>query len=300
MQVSAVPDLLTTDEAAAYLRLSERKLYEMVAEEAIPCTKLTGRWLFPRDALDAWLRSSLVWPKGVVAEALPAIFGGTHDPLIEWALRESASGLAFLPEGSEPGLDRLARGEIMMAGIHFHNEDGDDEAANIEALRARRDLHDAVLIGFARREQGLIVATDNPLGLTSVESLVSAGARVALRPRGAGAHMLLERLLSAAGTSLAALARAEGVARTGHDIAHAIRRGTADCGVASRAVAVTAGLDFVPLAWERLDLALRQRSYFSDEVQRLIRFFGNDALAMRARELEGYDLTELGAVRFVA
>jgi len=46
-----MPELLTTDEAAEYLRLSERKLYELVAERAVPCSKVTGRWLFsPRSA----------------------------------------------------------------------------------------------------------------------------------------------------------------------------------------------------------------------------------------------------------
>ena len=35
-----MPDLLTTDEAASYLRLSERKLYELVAQGAVPCTKV--------------------------------------------------------------------------------------------------------------------------------------------------------------------------------------------------------------------------------------------------------------------
>jgi putative molybdopterin biosynthesis protein len=45
-------DLLTTDEAAVYLRLSERKLYELVANGAVPCTKVTGKWLFPKAALD--------------------------------------------------------------------------------------------------------------------------------------------------------------------------------------------------------------------------------------------------------
>jgi len=36
-------DLLTTDEAADYLRISERKLYELVADRAVPCSKVTGR-----------------------------------------------------------------------------------------------------------------------------------------------------------------------------------------------------------------------------------------------------------------
>ena len=55
-------DLLTTDEAAVNLRLSERKLYELVATGAVPCTKVTGRWLFPRAALDRWLAAGLVMP----------------------------------------------------------------------------------------------------------------------------------------------------------------------------------------------------------------------------------------------
>ena len=50
-----MPDLLTTDEAATYLRLSERKLYELVANAAVPCSKVTGRWLFPKAALDRWV-----------------------------------------------------------------------------------------------------------------------------------------------------------------------------------------------------------------------------------------------------
>ena len=52
MQFNAALDLLTTTEAADYLRIKERKLYELVADGAIPCTKVTGKWLFPRADLD--------------------------------------------------------------------------------------------------------------------------------------------------------------------------------------------------------------------------------------------------------
>ena len=57
-----MPDLLTTDEAATYLRLCERKLYELVANGAVPCTKVTGKWLFPKAALDRWLAAGLATP----------------------------------------------------------------------------------------------------------------------------------------------------------------------------------------------------------------------------------------------
>jgi excisionase family DNA binding protein len=294
-----MPELLTTDEAAAYLRLSARKLYELVANGALPCTKVTGKWLFPKVALDRWLAAGLIAPAALAAPTPPPIVGGSHDPLLEWALRESGSGLASLPEGSEAGLRRLARDEVALAAIHLHRLDGDDEDANREAVAAANGLHDAVLIAFARREQGLLVATGNPLALRGIADIAGKRARLALRPQGAGAQLLLLALAARAGLALDALATVKPVCPTGADIAQAVRAGRADCGIASRAVAIAAGLDFVPLTWERFDLALRQRSYFLPPMQALFHFMRSAALRERAAELGGYDLSEAGAVRVV-
>jgi excisionase family DNA binding protein len=92
---------------ADYLRLKERKLYELVAEGAIPCTKVTGKWLFPRGDLDRWLLAGMARPLGVVPADPPPIVGGSHDPLLQWALAESRAGLAILPEGTEAGYRRF-------------------------------------------------------------------------------------------------------------------------------------------------------------------------------------------------
>ena len=84
---------------------------------------------------------------------------------------------------------------------------------------------------------------------------------------------------------------------TGADVAQAVRSGRADCGVATRAVAQAAGLDFVPLTWERFDLALRQRDYFRPGPQALFKFVRTAAFRDRAAELSGYDVSEAGDVR---
>ena len=291
-------DLLTTDEAATYLRLSERKLYELVANGVVPCTKVTGRWLFPKMALDRWLAAGLITPALAHAPA-PPIVGGSHDPLLEWALRESASGLASLPEGSEAGLRRLARGEVTAAAIHLHRLDGDDEVANRDAVASAAGLHDAVVIAVARREQGLVVAAGNPLHLSDVAGIAANRARLALRPQGAGAQLLLLALIARAGFALDALALVRPVCPTGADIAQAVRAGRADCGVATRAVAQAAGLDFVPLTWEHFDLALRQRDYFLPGLQALFKFVRTATFRERASELTGYDVSDAGNVRWV-
>lgn len=286
----------TTEEAAAYLRLKERKLYELASGGGVPCSKVTGKWLFPRAALDRWVAAGLSRPDGFVAESPPAIIGGSHDPLLEWATRQSGSGYALLSEGSEAGLDRVERNEVAMAAIHLHGA-GEDETANVDGVAARAGLHDAVLIAFARREQGFLVAPGNPLGIGVLEDVRQRRARIGLRPIGAGAQLLLERMAGHAGIALEGLQCAEGRFATGPDLALAIRDGEIDCGLATRAVAATHGLGFVPLVWERFDLVLRRRTYFEPAAQQLVAFMRDDRLRARAAALGGYDLSDSGSVR---
>jgi molybdate-binding protein len=230
----------------------------------------------------------------------PPIMGGSQDPLLEWALRESHCELASLPEGSEAGLRRLARGEVTAAAIHMHRLDGsDDETANADALVRATALYDGVLISFARREQGLLVAAGNPMKLRDMKSVAAARARLTQRPEGAGAQLLQLALIAQAGLKPDAIAAAKPVCATGPDVADAIRAGRADCGIATRSVARVPGVDFIPLVWERFDLALRQRDYFRPGPQALFAFMRQPAFAAHATELTGYDVAETGSVRHV-
>jgi putative molybdopterin biosynthesis protein len=296
-------EFLTTSEAADYLRLGERKLYELVTAGAIPCSKVTGKWLFPRHELDLWVLSGLARPSGMMVADAPPIVGGSQDNLLEWSLRESGSGLASLSEGTMRGVERLQRGEVIAAAIHFHGPEVSGNAAedpNVAALKAIPSLHDAVLVGFTRREQGLLLAPGNPKNLRSLTDVLASGALMAVRQPGAGAQLLLEALLTRLGTSPRSLRRREPPCLTGPDLAATIRAGHADCGIATRAAAKSAGLDFVPLLWESFDLLMRQRSYFRPHMQALVGFLREDRLTMRATELSGYDTSDAGQIRFAA
>lgn len=297
MHMYAGLELLTTAEAAEYLRLKERKLYELVADRQIPCTKVTGKWLFPRADLDRWILAGMMRPHGVIPADPPPIVGGSHDPLLQWALSESRAGLAIMPEGSESGYRRLLKGEVVAAAIHFHDRDDPEKDANIEIVSREATLYDAVLIGFAAREQGLLVAPGNPLGLSAMRDVLEKKVRLVVRPEGAGAQQLLLALLRRQGATLQDVA-ATIEAPTGPDIAQAIRAGHGDCGVATRAVATAAGLDFVPLQVERFDLLMRQRDAFRPPLQKLLRLLTSPAFAQRAAELGGLDVSDAGSVRW--
>ncbi len=289
--------LLTTAEAADYLRIKERKLYELVAEGAIPCTKVTGKWLFPRGDLDRWLLAGMARPLGVVPADPPPIVGGSHDPLLQWALSESRAGLAILPEGSERGYHRFLAGEVIAAAIHFHDLDDPARDANVDVVSKEPALLDAVLISFATREQGLLTALGNPLGLDGITDAIGKRARLAFRPDGAGAQQLLLALLKHAAIPVDSV-EAELIAPTGPDIAQAIRAGHADCGIATRSVATAAGVGFVPVITERFDLIMRQRDSYRPPLRRFLALLGEPVFAERARELGGLDVTGAGAVRW--
>lgn len=296
-------EFLTTSEAAEYLRLGERKLYELVTSGSIPCSKVTGKWLFPRHELDVWVLSGLARPVGMIAADPPPIVGGSQDDLLEWSLRESGSGLASLNEGTMRGVDRLSGGEVIATAVHFHGDELSGNVAgdpNVAAARAIPGLHDAVLIGIARREQGLLVAPHNPKQLQSLTDVLARGATIAVRQSGAGAQLLLEELLARIGAAAKDLRRLDPPCLTGPDLAGAIRNGSADCGIATRAAAHGAGLDFVPLLWENFDLLMRQRSFFRPAMQALIGFLGSKRFRQRADELTGYDTAQAGQIRFAA
>jgi excisionase family DNA binding protein len=288
---------MSTAEVADYLRLGERTVYELVRTRRIPCSRVTGKWLFPRRLIDEWVAGGAEY-RGDVPLAPPPVIAGSHDPLLEWAVRESGCDLALLAVGSEDGLRRLTGGRAAIAGLHLLDRATGEY--NLPRLRALGPVGDIVAIEWARREQGLVVASGNPLGLAAPADLVARRARVARRQDGAGAQVLLDHLLATAGVAPEAIGFVEPPARTETDLAGLVLDGKADAGIAIRAVAQRFRLGFVPLARERFDLALRRRDYFEPPMQALLRFTRSPAFAARAAELGGYNVRETGRVRYNA
>lgn len=290
-------ELLTTAEVAGYLRLKERKIYDLVRDRRIPCARVAGKWLFPRALVDRWVAQHTDY-RGAAALAPPPVIAGSHDPLLDWAVRESRCQLALLTGGSTDGLNRLIQGHALAAGLHII--DPASGRYNTPALTGLVGLGDIVLIQWAWREQGLLVAPGNPLGLQSMADVVAKRARLACRQSGAGAQVLLGHLLDKAGARLADANAVAPIAQSETELAELIADGKADCGLAVRAAARRFRLDFIPLHRERFDLAMRRRDYFDEPMQTLLDFSRNPGFAAHAQELTGYDLAGAGRVVYNA
>jgi putative molybdopterin biosynthesis protein len=284
--------LLNVRELGAWLRLKERKVYDLVARGEIPHTRVGAKILFTPAEVERWLaaRAAGAGPR----QAAPPTIAGSHDPLLEWAVRESRCGLALLTQGSRDGLERLAAGEACAALLHLPHADLAD--FNREQAEAMLRGHDVALVEWARREQGLLVARGNPKRLATVGQLARRGVRVVLRQPGSGSRELLERLLERERVKPAALAASRETASTESDLASAIAAGQADAGFGARAAARLFNLDFVPIAVERLDLAVSRARWFDSPLQALWRFARSRRFAAHAQSLTGYDLANAGEV----
>nr|WP_321253458.1 helix-turn-helix transcriptional regulator [uncultured Ruegeria sp.] len=279
---------LTTKELADLLRIGERKAYDLASSGEVPCVRAMGKLLFPRDEVIAWLNASRSGPQ-VAEPPLPPIVAGSHDPLLDWALRESGSGLATYYDGSFDGLNRLKDRSAQAAVLHIHEENG----FNTQAMRNTFGEAPVVLIEIAQRQRGLLLAP-GVSGIREFEDLKAR--RVILRQDSAASQHLFDVQLSACGLTRDDLDALPSCARTEEELAVALHDAKAEVGFGLGALAGLYNLGFVPTHTERLDLAIWRRAYFDAPLQKLLGFLRSERFSTRATEFGWYDLSRMGTV----
>ncbi len=286
-------EYLTTRELAELLRIKERKVYDLAAAGQVPCSRATGKLLFPRAAVDAWLASKSEGMEVASGASRPNVVLGSHDPLLDWALRESGAGLATFFDGSSDGLTRFAGAEGVATGLHLF--DAQKATWNGPIVAARFSTAPVVLVEFAWRERGLIISPQAEPAIRSLADL--KGRRLVPRQSGAGSQKLLEHLLvneDLSPTEVEFVAPA----RTETDAALAVMEGKADATFGLLGVAHQYRLAFVPVMRERFDLLVDRRAWFEPPMQRFLRFCQSPAFMQKAEELRGYDVRGFGKVHF--
>ncbi len=285
-------DYLTTTEVAELLRIKERKVYDLASSGQLPCNKAIGKLLFPRDQINAWLASNAEHAFEPLPER-PAVLLGSHDPLLEWALRESGSGLATLFDGSADGLERFIAREGVAAGLHIHNEK--DQTWNEHAVRQHCSQSPVVLIEWARRQRGLIISPEYSPSVTSINEL--SGLTIVPRQVGSGAQVLFDQLITKSDLNGNNINYTD-AARTESDVASAINSGSANAGFGLASVAASYNLNFVPLIEERYDLLIDRLQYFEKPMQTLFGFCQSERFSHHVASVPGYNVDGLGTVHF--
>lgn len=284
-------EYLTTRELAELLRIKERKVYDLAASGNIPCSRATGKLLFPREAINSWLASH---DSSIDAsKPKPLVIIGSHDPLLEWALRESRCGLASYLDSSLDGLDRFEQGAGIATGLHVYDAESNDW--NIPLIESRFNQSGVVLVEWAKRDRGLIV---NPDSVENYQCLRDIENKIVVpRQAEAGSQVLLVALMteqSIQSTSIQWAAEA----RSEMDAVVEVLEGKADACFGLSALATQFRLGFIPVIEERYDLLVNRRAWFDPTWQKFMAFCQSESFARRAELLTGYQIDDQFRVHF--
>jgi molybdate transport repressor ModE-like protein len=239
-----------------------------------------------------------VVPASTTLRQPPLRIAASHDLALA-QLRDAlpASGalrldLAFM--GSLEALAAFGRGQAELAGFHIP-ADGIDPTTRVvfrRVLKAARDR----LVGFAQREQGLILPPGNPRRVRTFADVAAKKLRFVNRQSGSGTRVLVDALVARAGLSPEGIAGYENAERNHVAVAAAVAAGHADAGFGLRAAAAEFGLAFVPLARERYLFAVRADALEQPAVRGFIELLRGPLARRALRVLPGYAPRDNGAV----
>jgi excisionase family DNA binding protein len=289
-----LPHFLDVRQVAQYLNLNEKKVYALVSEGRIPGTKVTGKWMFPRDLIDRWMLESS--HGGLLCDRL--IVAGSDDPLLHRVVRNLTRDLgpralvSYTATGTRLGLELLQGHRADACPMHW----GPSEESHLRhpALLGQYGGHRRwVLIRAFRREQGVMLRRDLASDGADIATLLRRPLRWAMRQEGAGARRFFEETLTRHAVDTRTL-NAAVTALCEREAAAAIALDLADAAPGARAAAAETGLGFIPTGWESFDLALERGIYFRQLFQDLIARLRGPETANLAELLGGYDLAEAG------
>ena len=291
MKYSAL-EFLTTKELAELLRIKERRVYDLAASGEVPCSRATGKLLFPRKAIDQWLIEHGSGFAALRRKTRPDVLVGSHDPLLEWALVASKSGISSLFETSQGGLSRFKEGGAICAGTHLFSPD--DESWNVPLVLQDVEFRRAVLVEWARRRRGFVVRSGNPLGIKKWVDL--EGRRVAARQAGSGAGQLFVHLAGKANVQLTE-DQFTSDCLSDFEAVLTVDREEADVAFGLKCFADQLKLDFIPIIEERFDLLVCRKAWFDEPFQSFMAFTKSAEFRQKAKSLGGYDIRSQWTVR---
>lgn len=228
---------------------------------------------------------------------------GSHDlslDLLADALHRAHPGVSLVSAhvGSLDGLLALRRRQAHLAGVHlFDPESGEFNTAHIRRLLVPHGCR-VVVMEFVKRTQGLLLAAGNPKGIRGVADLLRADVVMINRQPGAGTRLLLDAELERQGLDAGQIRGYERWETSHLQVAAAVERGEADCGLGIQAAAHSLHLDFVPLFQERYDLVFDRDAYDSPQLRPLLEMLRQPPLSLLngIDDLGGYETGEMGRI----
>lgn len=285
---------MTVKQVASYLHLNEKKIYALVGNGEIPATKITGKWMFPRELVDKWVLDST--HNGLLRDRLSIT--GSDDSFLHRVINEysqtlgSKALISYSTTTTRNGLELLNANKIDICCLNW-GPDSESKTRHPALLQQYSNSANWILIRALRREQGLIV--NRPLAdqRLSVAQLFAEEFRWDVALTGSGRQRWLRELLSQHGLNLDHLNETT-TSLSLREAAAAVNLGHCDIAPGTRALANEFNLGFISLGWEHLDFAMNRDIWFRHLFQGLVDRIDSGWGHTLTQLLGGYQLEHCG------
>jgi putative molybdopterin biosynthesis protein len=235
-------------------------------------------------------------PRHEIANTIVCI--GSHDNALDvlgnfLRKRHPELSLSSAHVGSMGGLLALKRGEAHLAGTHLLDEETGEY--NVSYIKKHLPGGKTALVNLVYRTQGFLVPKGNPKGIRGFEDLKRADVVFVNRQAGAGTRLLTDLHLKKLGIDPSSVKGYHHEEFTHMAVAAAVVSGAADTGLAVLSAAQALGLDFIPVAQERYDLAVPREFLETPPLKALLAIIREDAeFRAQLTAMGGYDVSEMG------
>jgi len=202
--------------------------------------------------------------------------------------------LASSHVGSLGGITALKRKEAHAAGMHLL--DTETGEYNVSYLQKYLPNEELLLLNLVYRQQGLMVAKGNPLGIKGIETLIDPEIKFINRQKGAGTRILLDYLLEKEGIKGSQISGYKKEEYNHLAVAAAIVANTANVGMGIMAAAEALDLDFIPITEERYDICIPKAFIADERIQKLLHIVCSEDFRKEVENFGGYGTKQTGQI----
>lgn len=285
---------MNVKQVSGYLHLNEKKIYDMVNRGIIPATKITGKWMFPKELIDKWMLDST--HNGLLRDRL--IIAGSDDPFLYRLINHFSESLGskaiitYTNSSTRAGLDLLNANRVDACCIHW-GPAKESATRHPSLLQQYTASHNWILIRAYQREQGLLFNAKTQKHNLGIPEIFDQRFSWDIHRMGSGSQRFLLEILSKHGLNIDSL-NVKSHSHSDREAAAAINLQQCDIALGSRATANEFGLDFLSLGWEHFDFAIPREIWFRHLFHNLIEKISSEEGLQIANELGGYKIEQCG------
>lgn len=309
----------TTDDIATMLKISKLTVYDLIKKGELPAYRVGRQIRIDAEDFKAYkekakqtLHSESEMESEVKSEKPPLSISKKteREPIQNLIITGQDVSLDILGKhiekkwsdyrplransGSLDSLISMYQGQSHLVSTHlFDAATGDYNTPYVTKILAGFQY---IIFNLVSRKAGLYVQKNNPKSIKTWSDLTKDHVTFINREKGSGARILLDEQLKLHQLSADAITGYYQEETSHLGVSAVVANGDADVGVGTERAANMVGIDFIPLAEERVDLVILKTDKNTDFIKGIQDILNSTAFKNELQYIGGYDLSRTGDI----